>query len=78
MDLPTSIHDLHWLAWQMRKYEDKYGLRSSDFYAAMESGQLATFDDADQPAFQGFVEWQGLYKVWLTREQCIVTLCMNR
>ncbi|MEZ4730467.1 MAG: hypothetical protein R3E79_25355 [Caldilineaceae bacterium] len=53
----------------MRKYEDKYGLRSSDFYAAMESGQLAAFDDAEHPAFQEFIEWHGLYKVWLKREQ---------
>jgi hypothetical protein len=44
-------------------------LRSSDFYAAMASGQLATFDDADQAAFPEFIEWQGLYKVWLKREQ---------
>lgn len=69
MDLQKLIRELHWLEWQMRKYEDKYGLRSSDFYAAMESGQLAEFDDADHLAFQEFIEWHGLYKVWLNREQ---------
>lgn len=69
MDLQKLVRELHWLEWQMRKYEDKYGLRSSDFYAAMESGQLAAFDDAEHPAFQEFVEWHGLYKVWLKREQ---------
>lgn len=69
MDLQKLVRERHWLAWQMRNYEDKYGLRSSDFYAAMESDQLAAFDDADHPAFQAFVEWHGLYKVWLKREQ---------
>jgi hypothetical protein len=69
MDLQKLVRERHWLEWQMRRYEDKYGLRSSDFYAAMASGQLATFDDADQAAFPEFIEWQGLYKVWLKREQ---------
>ncbi|MEZ4620736.1 MAG: hypothetical protein R2867_35225 [Caldilineaceae bacterium] len=69
MNLQQLIRELHWLEWQMRKFEDKYGLRSSDFYAAMESGQLAEFDDMDQAAFQEFLEWQGLYKVWLKREK---------
>jgi hypothetical protein len=35
----------------------------------MESGELAEFDDADEPTFPDFLEWYGLYKVWLRREQ---------
>ncbi len=69
MQLQQLIRELHWLEWQMRKFEDKYGLLSRDFYAAMETGQLAEFDDADLPAFQDFLEWHGLYKIWLRREQ---------
>lgn len=69
MDLQRSIRELHWLQWQMRKFEDRYGLLSADFYTAMESGQLAEFDDADNPAFHDFLEWHGLYKIWLKREQ---------
>ena len=69
MNLQQLVRELHWLEWQMRKFEDKYGLRSSDFYRAMESGQLAEFDDIEHPAFQEFLEWHGLYKLWLKREQ---------
>ena len=69
MNLQQLVRELHWLEWQMRKFEDKYGLRSSDFYRAMESGQLVEFDDAEHPAFQEFLEWHGLYKIWLKREQ---------
>jgi hypothetical protein len=69
MNLQELIRELHWLEWQMRTFEDKYALLSRDFYAAMEAGQLAEFDDADLPAFQDFIEWHGLYKVWLRREQ---------
>ena len=69
MNTQQLVRELHWLEWQMRKFEDKYGLLSSDFYAAMESGQLSEFDDMDHPAFQEFLEWHGLYKVWLKRAQ---------
>lgn len=69
MNLQQLVRELHWLEWQMRQFEDKYGLRSSDFYAAMEAGQLADFDDMENPAFQDFLEWHGLYKVWLRREE---------
>ncbi|MFN8486497.1 MAG: hypothetical protein U0350_02830 [Caldilineaceae bacterium] len=69
MNLQQLIRELHWLQWQMRKFEDRYGVLSSDFYAAIEAGQLAEFDDADEPAFQDFLEWHGLYKIWLKREQ---------
>ena len=63
------LRELHWLEWQLRAFEDKYNVRSQDFYEAMESGQLSEFDDGDDPRFQDFLEWHGLYKVWLRREK---------
>ncbi|MBM4465252.1 MAG: hypothetical protein FJ014_06855 [Chloroflexi bacterium] len=53
----------------MRTFEDKYGILSQDFYQAMESGELSEFDDGEEPHFHDFLEWHGLYKVWLKREQ---------
>jgi len=35
----------------------------------MESGQLSEFDDGEEPQFYDFLEWHGLYKIWLKREQ---------
>jgi hypothetical protein len=53
----------------LRVFEDRYGLLSQDFFQAMESGQLSEFDDGEDPHFQDFLEWHGLYKVWLNRER---------
>jgi hypothetical protein len=68
MELQQLVRDIHWIEWQMRTYEDKYGILSRDFYRAIESGQLAEFDGEDVRS-QDFLEWHGLYKVWLKREQ---------
>jgi hypothetical protein len=35
----------------------------------MESGELSEFDDGAEPYFHDFLEWYGLYKIWLKREQ---------
>ncbi len=68
MELQQLIREIHWLEWQLRAFEDRYGILSRDFYQAMESGELAEFDGED-PHFSDFLEWHGLYKVWLKREQ---------
>ena len=69
MDLQQLIREIHWIEWQLRTFEDKYGVLSRDFYQAMESGELSEFDDGEEPHFHDFVEWHGLYKIWLKREQ---------
>ncbi len=69
MELRKLIREIHWIEWQLRTFEDKYGVLSRDFYQAMEAGQLSEFDDADDPRFQDFLEWHGLYKVWLKRDR---------
>jgi hypothetical protein len=69
MELRELVREMHWIEWQLRAFEDRYGLLSRDFYQAMESGQLAEFDDDESPQFTDFLEWHGLYKVWLSREQ---------
>jgi hypothetical protein len=30
---------------------------------------LSEFDDGESPQFTDFLEWHGLYKVWLSRER---------
>jgi len=69
MERQRLIREIHWIEWQLRGYEDKYSLLSKDFYQAMQSGQLSEFDDSDAPYFHDFLEWHGLYKVWLNRER---------
>jgi hypothetical protein len=69
MELQQLIREIHWIEWQLRAFEDRYSLLSQDFFQAMESGQLSEFDDGKDPHFHDFLEWHGLYKVWLNREQ---------
>jgi len=78
MDLQQRIREIHWIEWQLRTFEDRYGLLSEDFYQAMESGQLSEFDDDQDPHFRDFLEWHGLYKVWLRREQAYRELLSQR
>ena len=69
MELKLLIRDLHWIEWQLRTFEDRYGVLSRDFYRAMEAGELSDLDDGAEPRFRDFLEWHGLYKVWQRREQ---------
>lgn len=69
MRLQQLIREIHWIEWQLRVFEDKYGVLSRDFYEAMEAGELSEFDDGEEPHFHDFLEWHGLYKIWLNREQ---------
>jgi hypothetical protein len=78
MELQQLIREIHWIEWQLRLFEDKYGLLSQDFYEAMESGQLSEFDDGEDPHFHDFLEWHGLYKMWLRQEQAYRELLRQR
>lgn len=78
MELQKLIREIHWIEWQLRTFEDKYGLLSPDFYQAVESGQLSEFDDGDDPHFHDFLEWHGLYKIWLNRERAYRNLLQQR
>ena len=69
MELQQLIREIHWAEWQLRTFEDKYGVLSQYFYRAMESGQLSEFDDGEEPHFHDFLEWHALYKIRLKREQ---------
>ncbi|MFZ5917996.1 MAG: hypothetical protein ACOYZ7_13730 [Chloroflexota bacterium] len=69
MEIRQLVREIHWIEWQLRSFEDKYGLLSKDFYQAMEAGLLSDFDDGESQQFHDFLEWHGLYKIWLSREQ---------
>jgi len=49
-------------------YEEKYGVLSEDFYAALMSGELARYDDYDETRTD-FSRWKGIYETWLRRKQ---------
>jgi hypothetical protein len=48
-------------------YEEKYGVLSEDFHAALLAGQLAAYD-ADDEARADFSRWKGVYETWQRRK----------
>ena len=69
MELKELVREIHWIEWQLRSLEDRYGVRSEHFFKAMEAGELADFDDIDDPHFRDFLEWHGLCKAWYWRQK---------
>ena len=45
--------------------EEKYGVLSEDFYAALMAGELEEYDETRTD----FSRWKGIYEVWLRRKQ---------
>ncbi len=48
---------------RLQIFERRYGLKSTQFYQLAEEGQLSDLDGRDD--FFEFLEWRGLYKLWL-------------
>lgn len=61
MTLEELISGIHDLETYLSKFEEKYRLRSEDFYRLVTAGKLEQSND--------FIEWLGLYEIKLKREQ---------
>ena len=61
------IVEMKLLERRMTLFEEKYGVLSADFHAALISGQLARYDDLDESRAD-FSRWKGLYEIWLRRK----------
>ncbi|MBU0511505.1 MAG: hypothetical protein KKD28_01230 [Chloroflexi bacterium] len=48
---------------RLQIFERRYGLKSANFYQLAEEGRLCDIDGRDD--FFDFLEWRGLYKLWL-------------
>jgi hypothetical protein len=65
MTLHDILEDIHALIPQLAAFERKYGLLSETFYEWYSQG----YEPADDNWVLDFVEWAGLYKIWLDRLQ---------
>ncbi|MBI4515241.1 MAG: hypothetical protein HY699_05425 [Deltaproteobacteria bacterium] len=67
-----QIHDLviemKQLERRLTLYEEKYGILSHDFYAALTTVKLAHFDEYDESRAD-FSRWKGIYETWLRRKR---------
>lgn len=61
MTLDDLLQSLHALEGQLRQFEERYRLRSDDFYRLVQEGRLEQSAD--------FIEWLGLYEIRCKCEQ---------
>jgi hypothetical protein len=65
MELKQLIQDMTRLEVELRRFEEKFGVKSAEFYRAITTGELDEFDALDEFRLE-FVEWLALYKTWLS------------
>jgi hypothetical protein len=68
MEIHELVIEMKLLERRLTLYEEKYGILSEDFYAALLSGQLARYDEYDETRTD-FSRWKGIYETWQRRKQ---------
>ena len=68
MEIHELVIEMKLLERRLTLYEEKYGILSEDFYAALGSDQLARYDEYDETRGD-FSRWKGIYETWLRRKQ---------
>ena len=63
MPLNDWLNDMGRLESDLRRFEARFGVKSKDFYEAIQRGDLEEFDALDDYRME-FVEWLALYKTW--------------
>jgi hypothetical protein len=67
MEIYELVIEMKLLERRLTLYEEKYGILSEDFHAALMSGRLARYDEYDETRAD-FSQWKGIYKTWLRRK----------
>jgi len=66
--LKILLQDLVKLQSELSQFETRFGVRSADFYTALNRGDLEEFDELDGYRVE-FIEWAALYKTWLSLDE---------
>ena len=61
MEVHELVIDMKLLERRLTLYEEKYGVLSEDFYAALMAGQLGAYDAFDESRAD-FSRWKGIYE----------------
>ncbi|MDD5558099.1 hypothetical protein [Candidatus Methylomirabilis sp.] len=67
MEIYELVIEIKLLERRLTLYEEKYGVLSDDFYAALMSGKLADYDGYDETRAD-FSRWKGIYETWQRRK----------
>ncbi len=68
MELHELVLEMKLLERRLTLYEEKYGILSEDFYAALMDGRFERYDEFDETRTD-FSRWRGIYEIWLRRKQ---------
>ena len=61
MEVHELVIEMKLLERRLTLYEEKYGVLSEDFYAALTSGELSAYDAYDESRAD-FSRWKGIYE----------------
>ncbi len=67
MEIHELVIEMKLLERRLTLYEEKYGVLSEDFYAALTAGQLADYDAYDETRAD-FSRWKGIFETWRRRK----------
>jgi len=67
MEIHELVIEMKLLERRLTLYEEKYGVLSEDFYAALMAGTLERYDKYDESRAD-FSRWKGTYETWLRRK----------
>jgi hypothetical protein len=68
VDIHELVIEMKLLERRLTLYEEKYGVLSADFHAALMGGRLASYDAFDESRTD-FSRWKGIYETWLRRKE---------
>jgi hypothetical protein len=68
VDIHELVIEMKLLERRLTLYEEKYGVLSADFHAALMDGRLASYDAFDESRTD-FSRWKGIYETWLRRKE---------
>jgi len=77
MEIYELVIGMKLLERRLTLYEEKYGILSGDFYAALMSGKLARYDDYDETRAD-FSRWKGIYETWQRRKEAYTEQMQQR
>ena len=68
MEIHELVIEMKLLERRLTLYEEKYGILSEDFYAALMAGKLANYDAYDETRAD-FSRWKGIFETWRRRKE---------
>ncbi len=68
MQIYELVIEMKLLERRLTLYEEKYGVLSEDFYAALMAGKLAVYDAYDETRTD-FSRWKGIFETWRRRKE---------